>query len=51
MALLADFGPPHCSPRDVRLSARELRVLLHEWGHCMHNLASRTRYQHLSGTR
>ncbi len=51
MALLADFGPRYASPDDIRLTARELRILLHEFGHCMHNLCSRTKYQHLAGTR
>lgn len=39
---------PSCQ---VSLSMRELRVLVHEMGHCVHNLASRTTYQHLWGTR
>ncbi|KAL6759533.1 hypothetical protein V8C86DRAFT_2574236 [Haematococcus lacustris] len=51
MVLSADFGPPGSSAAGVVLGARELRVLLHEWGHCLHNLASRTRYQHHWGTR
>ncbi|GAX79131.1 hypothetical protein CEUSTIGMA_g6571.t1 [Chlamydomonas eustigma] len=49
MALLADFGSG--DPNSLTLSYRELRTLLHELGHCCHNLASRTRYQHLWGTR
>ena len=43
MALLADFGSSH--PDRICLSYRDLRTLLHELGHCCHNLASRTRYQ------
>jgi hypothetical protein len=53
MALLADFGPPSstAAPEAVRLTLRELRTLVHELGHCCHNLLSRTKYQHLWGTR
>lgn len=43
---------PSCAPTmQVRMNPRELRVLLHEMGHCLHSLCSRTRYQHLWGTR
>jgi len=41
--------PP--SVPDLTLSWRELRTLVHEAGHALHNACSRTRYQHLWGTR
>jgi mitochondrial intermediate peptidase len=33
------------------LTHGELETLLHEYGHALHSLLSRTKYQHLSGTR
>jgi len=33
------------------LSLREVETLHHEWGHALHSLLSKTRFQHLSGTR
>ena len=33
------------------LSFREYQTLWHEFGHAMHTILSRTKYQHLSGTR
>lgn len=52
MALLADFGHSWAAaPEAVRLTLRELRTLAHELGHCCHNLLSRTKFQHLWGTR
>ncbi|KAG2425921.1 hypothetical protein HXX76_013295 [Chlamydomonas incerta] len=51
MALLAS-ATGRCPATGVpALTYRELRVLLHELGHCVHNLLSRTKYQHLWGTR
>ncbi len=51
MALLASASGRCPATGQRALSLRELRVLLHELGHCAHNLLSRTRYQHLWGTR
>jgi mitochondrial intermediate peptidase len=33
------------------LSLHQLETLYHEWGHALHSLLSKTKYQHLSGTR
>ncbi|GLI62332.1 hypothetical protein VaNZ11_004940 [Volvox africanus] len=51
MALLASASGTCPTSGKPAMSYRELRVLLHELGHCCHNLLSRTKYQHLWGTR
>ncbi|GFR47668.1 hypothetical protein Agub_g9412 [Astrephomene gubernaculifera] len=51
MALLASASGRCPATGQQALSYRELRVLLHELGHCCHSLLSRTKYQHLWGTR
>ncbi|GIL91162.1 hypothetical protein Vretifemale_18866 [Volvox reticuliferus] len=51
MALLASASGTCPTTGKPAMSYRELRVLLHELGHCCHNLLSRTKYQHLWGTR
>ena len=42
---------PPCSHGDGPLSPSEASTLLHEVGHALHSLLSRTAFQHLSGTR
>jgi len=42
----ADSALKHCL-----LSLKEVETLHHEWGHALHSLLSKTRFQHLSGTR
>ncbi|PNH07339.1 Mitochondrial intermediate peptidase [Tetrabaena socialis] len=51
MALLASASGTCPSSGQPAMTWRELRVLLHELGHCVHNLLSLTKYQHLWGTR
>jgi len=36
---------------DICLSLQDLETLYHEWGHALHSIFSRTKFQHLSGTR
>lgn len=36
-------------PADQAMHPSQLELLLHEWGHALHTLLSRTRHQHLSG--
>lgn len=51
VALVCNFAPSGEVGVPALLSFSEYETLWHEWGHAMHSLVSRTRYQHLSGTR
>ena len=61
VALLMNFAPPERRGGGGRnlgqdlgehalLSHYEVETMFHEFGHALHSLLSRTRYQHLSGT-
>ncbi|EKX40505.1 hypothetical protein GUITHDRAFT_75461 [Guillardia theta CCMP2712] len=50
LALVGNFSPPAHSQEPL-LSFGELEMLLHEFGHALHSIVGRTRYQHLNGTR
>lgn len=49
VALVCNFGNP--SSGDCLLTISEYETLFHEFGHSLHSILSRTKYQHLSGTR
>ena len=36
---------------EERVGEGELETMFHEYGHALHAVMSRTKYQHLSGTR
>lgn len=50
VALVCNFGKSS-STGDRLLSISEYETLFHEFGHSLHSLFSRTKFQHLSGTR
>ena len=50
VALVTNFTPPSADSPSL-LSHSEVETLFHEFGHALHSLMSRTKFQHLSGTR
>jgi len=51
VALVCNFGSPGGSFDSTHLTHSEVETFMHELGHAMHSVLSRTEYQHLSGTR
>ncbi len=49
VSLTANFTPPTAG-RPALLSLDEVETFLHEFGHCLHGIFSRVRYQSLGGT-
>lgn len=50
VALVCNFGI-HSQSGQRLLTMSEYETLFHEFGHSLHSILSRTKYQHLSGTR
>lgn len=54
VSLVMNISVRNSNPRDIRdvlLSYVTVDTLFHEFGHCLQNFLSRTRYQHTSGAR
>jgi len=51
VALLFSFASGEEQGSTACLGMHDFITLMHEWGHALHSLLSRTTYQHLSGTR
>ncbi len=53
VALVCNLSPPQSFQGTLAtvLSHSEVETLYHEFGHALHSLLSRTKFQHLSGTR
>lgn len=51
VALVCNFASAAAVDDKILLSFSDYETLWHEFGHALHSLLSRTRFQHLSGTR